>query len=117
MSELKISFRFLYDDTAHLNSGSTEFLAELRPISVIFVSLSFSYSPGKLTKIQEAMCAMQQAVAHYEGTVRQVIEFLSLYHFNFLYLLQFHSISHSSSPIFLSHYDEFLDTRLMLAFD
>jgi class 3 adenylate cyclase len=57
----------------HLNSGSTEFLAELRPISVIFVNLGFSYSPGALTKIQEAMCAMQQAVATYEGTVRQFI--------------------------------------------
>jgi hypothetical protein len=57
----------------HLSSGSPEhFLAELRSISVIFVNVGLTFSTEAIPKIQEAMKAMQAAVYHYEGTVRQV---------------------------------------------
>lgn len=57
----------------HLSSGSPEhFLAELRSISVIFVNVGLTFSTEGIPKIQEAMKAMQAAVYHYEGTVRQV---------------------------------------------
>eukprot|EP01125_Pyxidicula_operculata_P003722 TRINITY_DN1498_c1_g1_i1.p1 TRINITY_DN1498_c1_g1~~TRINITY_DN1498_c1_g1_i1.p1 ORF type:complete len:1676 (-),score=371.59 TRINITY_DN1498_c1_g1_i1:567-5594(-) len=60
--------------TTHLKSGAPDnFLAELRRISVIFVNLELQYSNDVLPKLQSGMCAMQEAIYQYEGTVRQFI--------------------------------------------
>lgn len=58
----------------HLNSGSPDhFLAELRNVSVIFVSLGLQYSADVIGKLQQCVTAMQEAVQFYEGTIRQFI--------------------------------------------
>ena len=58
----------------HLNSGSPDhFLAELRNVSVIFVSLGLQYSVDIIDKLQQCVTAMQECVQFYEGTIRQFI--------------------------------------------
>jgi class 3 adenylate cyclase/tetratricopeptide (TPR) repeat protein len=58
----------------HLNSGSPDhFLAELRNVSVIFVSLGLKYSSDVIDKLQQCVTAMQECVQFYEGTIRQFI--------------------------------------------
>lgn len=58
----------------HLNSGSPDhFLAELRNVSVIFVSLGLQYSIDVIDKLQQCVTVMQECVQFYEGTIRQFI--------------------------------------------
>lgn len=58
----------------HLNSGSPDhFLAELRNVSVIFVSLGLQYSVDVIDKLQQCVTVMQECVQYYEGTIRQFI--------------------------------------------
>lgn len=58
----------------HLNSGSPDhFLAELRNVSVIFVSLGLQYSVDVIDKLQQCVTVMQECVQFYEGTIRQFI--------------------------------------------
>eukprot|EP01129_Flabellula_baltica_P010764 TRINITY_DN4589_c0_g1_i1.p1 TRINITY_DN4589_c0_g1~~TRINITY_DN4589_c0_g1_i1.p1 ORF type:complete len:1503 (+),score=306.15 TRINITY_DN4589_c0_g1_i1:48-4556(+) len=59
---------------SHLNSGAPDhFLAEIRPVSIIFVNLDLTYSDEEIDRIQSGVCAMQEAVYEYEGVIRQFI--------------------------------------------
>ncbi|MEB3336857.1 MAG: adenylate/guanylate cyclase domain-containing protein [Leptolyngbyaceae bacterium] len=61
---------------ARLDVGQTQWLAELRRITVLFASLpDLEYPPtGSLESVQQAMQAMQSAIYQYEGSVRQFIK-------------------------------------------
>lgn len=58
-----------------LDAGQTQWLAELRSVTVLFVHLPGLDYPllGALEQVQQAMQGMQRAVYQYEGTIRQFI--------------------------------------------
>jgi class 3 adenylate cyclase/tetratricopeptide (TPR) repeat protein len=58
-----------------LDAGQTQWLAELRCVTVLFGKLpDLDYAAiGFLEQVQQAMQAMQRAVYQYEGTIRQLI--------------------------------------------
>lgn len=54
----------------HIVSG-TNFLAEMRKISCLFVNLIEPLKESKLKKLQEVLHCMQEIIFKYEGLVRQ----------------------------------------------
>ncbi len=60
---------------ARLSAGQTEWISELRRITVVFLNvLGMDYqSPDALDRMQTVMHSMQTALYHYEGSVNQFI--------------------------------------------
>lgn len=55
----------------HIDSGTKQWLAELRRASVIFVNLTRPFREEQLEELQETIAVMQNITYKYEGTVRQ----------------------------------------------
>lgn len=55
----------------HIESDSKQWLAELRPISVIFLNLTQPFKDSQLNELQGAIYVMQQIIYKYQGTIRQ----------------------------------------------
>ena len=55
----------------HISSGSTNWLAELRHVSVIFLNLTTPFKAHQVQELQLAISQMQEIIYKYEGTVRQ----------------------------------------------
>ena len=57
---------------ARLDAGQSDWLAELRPVTVVFINLpDFSYDTS-LEKAQEAMQALQTALYRFEGSINKI---------------------------------------------
>ena len=57
---------------ARLDAGQTDWLAELRSISVVFINLpDFTYDTP-LEKAQQATCALQAALYRFEGSINKI---------------------------------------------
>ncbi len=58
-----------------LEAGQTDWLAELRRVTVLFVNIKgLNYnSPTILKQVQDAVSALQTTLAHVEGSIRQLI--------------------------------------------
>ncbi len=58
-----------------LEAGQTNWIAELRRVTVLFVNVKgLDYNvPTILDQVQQAVCAMQTTLAHFEGSIRQLI--------------------------------------------
>lgn len=60
---------------SRLGAGQTEWLSELRRVTVVFLNVTgLDYAaPGALDQVQTTMHALQTALYHYEGSVNQFI--------------------------------------------
>jgi hypothetical protein len=55
----------------HICSGTKDWLAEMRKVSVLFVNLIEPYKESKLKKLQDVLFTMQNIIFKYDGLVRQ----------------------------------------------
>lgn len=66
-----------YGVLRHVDTGSTNLLAELRRVSVVFVNLTNPFKDEKLGELQACVVGMQEVIYKYEGIVRQfMIEYV-----------------------------------------
>ena len=82
-----------------LESGQTDWFAELRQISVIFINIPEidEQSPEILAEVQAAMVSMQQAIYRYEASVDKLsMDFAGL---TLLVVLGLPPLSHPDDPI------------------
>ena len=57
---------------ARLAAGQSGWLAELRPITVLFINLPDLNDATQLAQAQAAMRALQEALYHYEGSINKL---------------------------------------------
>ena len=55
-----------------LEAGQTDWVGELRPVTVLFVNLPGIDAIAAPTEIQTVMCELQKALYHYEGSINKL---------------------------------------------